>query len=423
MSNPQDNLTDQLTRELHQRGATVEGQPIGLGDVKRQAGRIRRRRSVAAGAAVAAVVAIAIPSFMAAGNLFPDASDKGQVPATNSPNPTQDVTIEPGGTVVLKGDAPQGADPTMEYVDGDTLVTSSGNRIPLDAQYHYVARVGDELLAVRMGDPGTFVDVLDAEGDVVDTSETMAEAVSSADHTVGAWITPSGAIMTRFQGRTVQLNEAGPDGGQAVEILGSGSCMEVEGGCQVFFNRFGEGQPPEAADSHGIVDAVPGGFTVVRAVSPKGLVAGQVSKPNPDPGAPACSAVHDLRADKQLWKTCDYVFEYAGSGFSPDESTIVGYHQDADGAGPRSMVVLDARTGEVRMRFEVEGADSRRPAGSIVDTAWEDDAHLIVKTEGSNADGIPSYNLWRVGLDGSVERVLDHDTTGGGEVQPWVFLD
>ena len=422
MSNPQDNLTERLGRELHQRGASVDGHPIGLGDVKRQAGRIRRRRTLAAGAAVAAVVALAIPSVMAAGNLFPDASDKGQVPATNSPNPTQTATIEPGGTIVLDGDAPQGAEPKMEYLDGETLVTASGNRIPLDAEYHYLARVGDEFLAVRQGDPGTFVDVLDAEGDVVDTSETMAEAVSSADRTVGAWITPTGAIMTRYGGRTVQLNEAGPDGGQAVEILGSGSCKEVEGGCQVFFNHFGEGRAPEAADSHGIVDVVPGGFTNVRAVSPEGLVAGLVSKPNADPTAPACSAVYDLPAGKQLFKTCDYVFEYAGSGFSPDESTIVGYHQDADGAGPRSIVALDAQTGDVKLEIAVDGAETRRPAGTIVDTTWEDDDHLLVKTEGMNSDGIPAYNLWRVGLDGSVERVLDHDKTSG-ETQPWVFLD
>jgi hypothetical protein len=423
MSNPQDNLTEQLSRELHQRGATVEGQPIGLGDVKRQAGRIRRRRNLAAGAAVAAVVAIAIPSVMVAGNLFPQASDKNPGPATNSPNPTQDATIEPGGTVVLDADAPQGAAPQLEYLDGDTLVTPSGNRIPLGATYSYLARVGDELLAVRQGDPGTFVDVLDAEGAVVDTSETMAEAVSSADHTVGAWITPSGEILTRFQGRTVPLGDTGGRPAQAVEIQGSGSCMETEGGCRVFFNVLDERSLPAAADSHGIVETVAGGLTNVRAISPDGLLAGLVSKPDPDPAAPACSAVVDEQAGKQLWKTCDYVFEYAGSGFSPDESTIVGYHQDADGAGPRSIVALGARTGEVRLEIEVEGAAGNRPNGTIVDTTWEDDGHLVVKTEGYDEAGIPAYNLWRVGLDGSVERLLVPDKTGGGEVQPWVFLD
>ena len=68
MSNPQDNLTEQLGRELHDRGASVHGQPIGLGDVKRTAGKIRRRRQVAAGAVVAAAAAILVASVVVAGN-------------------------------------------------------------------------------------------------------------------------------------------------------------------------------------------------------------------------------------------------------------------------------------------------------------------------------------------------------------------
>ena len=61
MSN-HDNLTEQLGRELHDRGASVPGHPIDLGDVKRTAGRIRRRRQVAGGAVVAAAAAIIVPA-------------------------------------------------------------------------------------------------------------------------------------------------------------------------------------------------------------------------------------------------------------------------------------------------------------------------------------------------------------------------
>ena len=418
MSNPQDNLTEQLGRELHDRGASVHGQPIGLGDVKRTAGKIRRRRQVAAGAVVAAAAAILVPSVMVAGNLV--GGDATPQPANPSPSVTQTPKVA-DGPIVLDADAPQGADPRLQYLDGRRLVDSAGNVVPLSADYSGLARVGNEYLAVRQGDPGTFVDVLDSEGRVIDTAETAAGVVSSADQTVGAWITPGGRIMTRFQGSTVQLNTIG-DPAQAVEILGSGSCMEDKGGCQVFFNQFGEGGSPQAADSHGIVDVVPGDFSAVRAVSPKGLVAGQVAALSADPAAPACSAVYDLRAGKRLFKTCDYVFEYAGSGFSPDESRIVGYHQDADGAGPRSIVVLDARSGKTVAEIEVAGA-RKNGAGSIVDTVWEDGGHLLVKVEDYNADGIPAYNMFRVGLDGTVERVLDKDYPSGGEIQPWLFLD
>ncbi len=96
--------------------------------------------------------------------------------------------------------------------------------------------------------------------------------------------------------------------------------------------------------------------------------------------------------------------------------------QDADGAGPRSIVVLDAQSGKTVAEIEVAGA-RKNGAGSIVDTVWEDDGHLLVKVEGSNADGIPAYNLFRVSLDGTVERVLEKDYAAGGEVQPWIFLD
>ena len=47
---------------------------------------------------------------------------------------------------------------------------------------------------------------------------------------------------------------------QAVEILGSGSCKEAEGGCQVYFNHLDETSAPEAASSHGIVDIIGGDF-------------------------------------------------------------------------------------------------------------------------------------------------------------------
>lgn len=420
MSN-QDNLTDQLGRELHDRGASVPGHPIGLDDVKKTAGRIRRRRQVAGGVVVAAAAAIIVPSVMVAGNLF--GGDAAPQPANPSPSVTRDADPAPvDGPIVLDADAPQGADPQMAYLDGVRLVDTAGNVTELDTEYWGIARAGDEYLATRYGDPYFSVDVLDAEGNVLDTSQTVAGAVSSADGTVGAWVTPEGKVMTRFEGRTVELNTVTGGSVEAVDILGSGSCMEVDGGCRVFVSHLDGSSAPQSADSHGIVDVVGGGLRNLRAVSTDGLLAGMVTQPDPDPAGPACSAVYDSHSDTQLFKTCDYVFEYAGSGFSQDESRIVGYAQDADGAGPRSVVVLDTQTGDTVVEIEVAGAD-RPGAQSIVDTAWEDDGTLLVKVEGSNADGLPAYTLFRVGIDdGTVERVLERDRTSTSMVQPWIFL-
>ena len=116
MSN-HDNLTEQLGRELHDRGASVPGHPIGLGDVKKTAGKIRRRRQVAGGAVVAAAAAIIVPSVMVAGNLL--GGDAAPQPANPSPSVTQ--TPEPApadGPIVLDADAPKGADPQLAYLDG-----------------------------------------------------------------------------------------------------------------------------------------------------------------------------------------------------------------------------------------------------------------------------------------------------------------
>ena len=81
------------------------------------------------------------------------------------------------GPIVRDADVPQGADPRLAYLAGRELIDSAGNRIRLDADYNMIARAGDEYLAVRQCDLGVFVDVLDAEGAVIETSRTTGEVV------------------------------------------------------------------------------------------------------------------------------------------------------------------------------------------------------------------------------------------------------
>lgn len=417
----EDNLTDQLGRELHDRGASVPGHPIGLDDVKKTAGRIRRRRQLAAGAVVAAAAAILVPSVMVAGNLL--GGDTAPQPANPSPSVTRDADPAPlDGPIVLDADAPQGGDPQMAYLDGVRLVDSAGNVIELDTEYYSLARAGDEYLATRYGDPYFSVDVLDAEGKVLDTSQTVAGAVSSADGTVGAWVTPEGKVMTRFEGRTVELNTVTGGSVEAVEILGSGSCMEVDGGCRVFVSHLDGSSAPQSVDSRGIVDVVGGGLRNLRTASTDGLLAGMVTTPDPDPTAPACSAVYDEQAGKRLFRTCDYAFIYGGKTFSPDGSQVLAQPQDADGAGPRSIVVLDSRSGDVAAEIQVPNANNARATGSITHATWEDGTHLLVKMETTSDDG-SAYHMFRVDLtDRTVERVFE-ERAAGGEVQPWILLD
>ena len=68
----------------------------------------------------------------------------------------------------------------------------------------------------------------------------------------------------------------------------------------MFVTRMDGSSAPQSADSHGIVDVVGGGLNNLRAVSTDGLLAGMTTQPDPDPAAPACSAVYDEQAGKAL---------------------------------------------------------------------------------------------------------------------------
>ena len=83
-------LEDQVHDALHRRVDPLQHAPLTVTDVRRRAGRIQLRRRVAAGAAVAAVLAIAIPVGLGVGGT----AQRGDVPpATNDPSPTLTGTV------------------------------------------------------------------------------------------------------------------------------------------------------------------------------------------------------------------------------------------------------------------------------------------------------------------------------------------
>lgn len=397
----------ELSNELHHRVDRIDGSPITMDAVVGTAGKIRRRRRAGASIAALAAVAVIVPTAMFGGGLF----DKDSAPAPAAPTTTQT------SDAVLDPSLPAGDPPKIAYIDGDHVVTESGLTIQLDHNYGTTVRSGDEYLAIRDqsgGEPS--IDILDSDWKVTDTLRVDAPAVSSADGTVAAWLAPDGTVTTRSGGETLTLGKVTGEYPQAVAVLGSGSCREDQGGCRVFVNP-SQGSP-QSADSHGIVDDVFGGFVQVAAVSPDNLIAGLL---NWSSGTrPACSAVYDERGDKRLFKTCDIAFNN-DAGFSPDGSLLVGTPAEADAGGTRSLEVVDSHTGKTVTRVELAKATNRNT--SIVESAWEDDEHLIITTEKTTSDDPASYNIYRVGLDGSVVRMLERDYAGdGGELQPWIFV-
>ncbi|WP_067437344.1 hypothetical protein [Nocardioides jensenii] len=402
------NTEKELTNEFHGRADRIDGSPISFDDVVGRAGAIRRRRRITTGVAALAAAAVIVPTAMFGGGLF----DNDAAPDPAKPN-TQQVH-----DAVLDPSLPEGDPPRLAYVDGPTLVQPDGTTVDLGKSYGAPRKAGDEHLGAsgfEGGEPS--IDVLDQQWNVIDSVPMMNGPVSSADGSVAAWVALDGTVVTRSGGRSLELGKVDGDYVTPVAVLGHDSCTEADGGCRVFVTV--QNGSPVSVDSHGIVDVVPGHFTNVAAVSADNLIAGVVTPISAAPTDPVCSAVYDEQAMRQLFKTCDLAFGYS-AGFSPDNSLLAGYHSDTDGAGPRSMTIVDARTGEKALGIDLDRAIGKNT--SIVGADWEDDDHLLVRTMGPAANAPGAYNLYRVGLDGTVERLLERDYDNGTMTQPWLMM-
>src|SRR3546814_795835 len=123
-----------------------------------------------------------------------------------SPTPTQ-APARPDSPVVIDLDAPRGADPKLDYVDAQTLHRADGSTVELERAYESVVRAGDEYVAAwpTQSEEGNQIDILDENGQVVETSNSGSRPVSSADGSIAAWIDTDGAIQTRDR-KSTRLN-------------------------------------------------------------------------------------------------------------------------------------------------------------------------------------------------------------------------
>ena len=93
--------------------------------------------------------------------------------------------------------------------------------------------------------------------------------------------------------------------------------------------------------------------------------------------------------------------------FSPDSSLVLAGTSASSGSGDHELTVLDARTGEERLRLET--ADEV----GIFEMVWEDDDHLLAVVSDWEEDpdtGDHVDNRWavlRIGLDGSREYAVE----------------
>ena len=371
-----------LSEGLREHVDRLSAGHVSLRSVQQRAGRIRRRRRIAVAVAGAAVAAVAVPTAMFA--LPGPAGDDAPAPAASG---TASPTAAPGPVdVTLPGDPAGGAAPGLAWSQGSTLHLPDGTERQAEHSYDAFVVLGARAYGSWSDDGGNrFVDVSDEEG-LVETRPTTDAPVVSRDGTMVTWGEPDGAVTVAGESGTTDLGRQ-PEPVMPVAVAGDARCEPDEAtSCTVHLNAFGEASP-SVVSSSGRSSALDG---LVKVNDVDGsLVAGQTSY---DEGR-ACSELRDRTTGKRSWRTCDHAL----GRLSPDASHLLAIPSDVDGLGTSTLHVLAAGTGEPVATWSVD-------QGFISSQVWEDGEHVLVVR---HTYPTASWDVLRLGLDGSVERVVD----------------
>ena len=387
----------EMSRELDQRVRDLHEAPFSLDHVKGKAMTIQRNRrlAVAGGMLAAAAVIVPVAVISAQGT---DRTDRDLPPATSSPAPTE--AVEPPSSAL-----------DVDYLEGKTWVRPDGTTIDLGVRYDSGTMLGDDLLAVRTDENNGWrtIDVIDQAGEVTESIGLQSELVVNADHTVAAYVEPSGDLVTLWdpsagaEGRVALATGLGPDV-TATAVVGGPSCYEAPkgDGCTVYYNH-GDGEtPPQAADSHGITDQfVTGPVIGVEDVTETGVAL--VQKSYSDEGS--CNGIYDLAKGAYAWETCDYFLLDANR----TGTHVAATHPYLDGIGNGWVAILDSAGNELVRVDPVEGYTGRQ--------VWEDDDSLLV-----NVYDQGEWQVWRLGTDGSKEQALGAGEAGNDMYPAYTLL-
>lgn len=386
-------LEDQVHDALARRVEPLRHSPLGLDGVRTRARRIQRRRRAVAGAAVAAVLAVAIPVGL---SLDSPARRTEQPPVDRTPGIAQTVRIDPRS-------AAQGAGPAIpltDYTAGTVTVGDEVVQLPKD--YYQVTQYGDGWLATRLQDDGLrTIDVLTADLEVEDSVVGSSGFTASPDGTQVAW-----AERRDDRHWTVVAHDTARREGERTTTVPTGSADDsvvVTGFLsdgRVLVGRFDVATAPEMSNfvaDDGQLSKVDG-IRLAGSSLVTDLVTGGFDRPD----------------DTTCWGTWDG--DDLGAGpvrtdcahvplqLSPDGTRLAAYPAPTGPASENditSVSLLDADTGRVLADFEVTPRRDRT-VELFTQVAWEDDDHLLV----TYSEGY-GYRQWvvRLGVDGSVERV------------------
>jgi hypothetical protein len=391
--NPQnhDDLTNELGRAMHHRADGISGSPITLGDVKGTATRIRRRRAITASVAVAAAAAIIVPTAMMSSNLLPDGSGDDNPPATASQSPTTVKLGEPLDVSNLE----LGSAPRVAWIEGGRVLhTADGGTVQLDRAYTDVVRYDDGYLATYTDNEGVATGVLlDAIGNRVGDSFATAYSLAMASDGEQVLYVRDGKLLVHDNG-TGETETVRTDAGVETEPIAVTSdaayynVQLADYSSDARWWRDGEEHDPR-----------PAGLFAYSSVTDDGWVVATDELTD----AGNCSVVLEPSGD-EVGRTCDFTLD----AFSPDASHILGGPAYRSGYGDGELAVTNRDGVGTEAAVVLGYLQTGQSDATFMDARWEGDSHILaVMTTPIPGSGDKTWQLVRIGLDGSVENAAD----------------
>lgn len=381
-----------MSRDFDARVRGLTEAPLSLDEVKGKAVKIRRnRRIAAAGGAIAVAAAITPIALITTSNGDAD---------TNPPAATH------------TAEDPTGGEP--EYVVDGVWHQSDGDDVTLPERphpYSSAALWDDQLVLTRWdGEVYSIADVIDADGNVVDSFAVAGHVVADDAHRTIAWVATDGTVMTDGDGGELPVGELdmGAPGEtvawSAAAVTGGSDCGTDD--CRVYVNS-ALGEESIAFSSLDPGEAIPlAGALEVNDAGPDGDLT-VVTKRNDDASICTGRYLPDPQQQEITYETC----EYSAEEFSPDSRHVAALGSYQSGLGAPSIYILDAATGKVANQYGVEG-------GHVGTWAWAADGRLLFDTY----DGA-GWHLWSMDPDRAVgNEELVGQTPGEDVDSPFLLV-
>lgn len=392
--NTHDELTRQLGDRLREEVSGVGSSTVTLDDVRGTATRIRRRRAAVAGAGVAAVIALVVPTAIGTGVL----RSAPEPPPAQQPVVTPEV-VEVGSTLDT-GDLPMGGAAEVPWLeDGRVLHVPGAEPIDLGAEYTSVVRwrgiegagvVGDGWLA-RTAQDDTVWHLHRLTGGRTDQLLTGVTSIAVSGGGDRLLFGQDGALRLHdnVTGETVTLREGLAGTVEPIGVTDDGVAhynVTTDDGTTTAY-RFADGQ--EQAVDPGTPkftwnDVSDEGWTLATTDEVDVSTCSRATSPSGDVAGESC--------------------EFSLDALSADSERVLTGPSYQSGYGDTELAVLrtDDVGGTPLVWFRQRGADD----ATFMDARWEDeDSALVVTTTPISGTADKTWQLLRVNLDGTVENV------------------